>query len=221
MLTKMFLATLPEPVKYSDTGADILYHLDENRVSDLPVVEGNELIGSVKDSDVYSMSDPDQTLKDMKISLPRDFVFEYQHVFDVVKSMVSSGLTVLPVVNEQEKYCGCVTAQRILPFLANLMSVQEPGAIIVLEINRNDYVLSEIARIVESQDSRILNLYLNPNSDSTSMDVMIKVNTLEIQGLMKTFNRYNYIIKATYTEDEKMYDDLKDRYDSLMKYLSI
>ena len=44
---------------------------------------------------------------------------------------------------------------------------------------------------------------------------------MEIQALIQTFNRYNYIIKATYTEDEQMYEDLRDRYDSLMRYRSI
>ncbi len=221
MLAKTFLSVTPEPIKMSETGADILYHLDENRVGDLPVVDDDNLIGSIRESDVYTMNDPDEPLEKQKITLARDFVFEYQHIFDVLRSMVASGLTVLPVVNEKEKYAGCVTASKLLPFLAKMMAVENPGAIIVIELNQNDYVLSEIARIVESQDSKILNLFVNSVSDSTKIEVIIKVNTMEIQSLLQTFNRYNYIIKATYTEDEKMYDDLRDRYDSLMKYLSI
>ena len=74
---------------------------------------------------------------------------------------------------------------------------------------------------MESQDSKIMNLFVTTNSDSTKMDVTIKLNTMEIQALMQSFNRYNYIVKATYTEDEKMYDDLRDRYDSLMRYLNV
>ena len=221
MIAQTFMSTSPEPVKINETGADVLYHLDENRVSDLPVVEGNELAGSIRESDVYSMSDPDMPLSKQKIALTHDFVYEHQHIFDVVKSMVASGLTVLPVVSEQEKYAGCITISRVLPYLANMLSVENPGAIIVIELNQNDYVLSEIAGIVESQDMKIMNLFINALNDSTKIDVIIKVNTVEIQSLLQTFNRYNYIIKATYTEDEKMYDDLRDRYDTLMKYLSI
>jgi len=221
MIAKTFISTIPEPVKLSDSGADILYHLDENRVADLPVVDDGNLIGSVRESDVYTMNDPDQPLESQKLTLARDFVFEYQHIFDVMKSLVASGLSVLPIMNEHEKYTGCITAKKIMPYIARLMAVENPGAIIVIELNQNDYVLSEIARIVESQDSKILNLYVNSAENSTRIDVIIKVNTMEIQSLLQTFNRYNYIIKATYTEDEKMYDDLRDRYDSLMKYLSI
>lgn len=105
--------------------------------------------------------------------------------------------------------------------LSEILGVENPGAIIILEINQNDYVLSEIAQIVESQDAKILNLFVENSNNTTKADVILKINTYEIQSLIQTFNRYNYIIKATYTENEKMYDDLRDRYDSLMKYLSI
>jgi hypothetical protein len=49
----------------------------------------------------------------------------------------------------------------------------------------------------------------------------MKVNSMDIQPLIQTLNRYNYIIKATYSESEEMYEDLRDRYDGLMNYLNI
>jgi flagellar hook-associated protein FlgK len=53
------------------------------------------------------------------------------------------------------------------------------------------------------------------------MEITIKVNKREIQSLIKTLNRYNYVIKETFTEDEETYNDLRDRYDALMNYLNI
>ena len=221
MIAKNYLSTTLEPVRFTETGTDILYHLDEYHLQDIPVVEGDNLKGSVSESDVFAMQDPDVSLKKQKFAFNRQFVYEYQHIFDVIKIMTSAKLTVLPVLNADEKYMGCILQSSILGGLAELMTLEAPGAIIVLEVNQNDYVLSEIARIVESQDGKIMNLFVSPDKNSTKMDVTIKINSIEIQALMQTFNRYNYIIKATYTEDEKLYDDLRDRYDSLMKYLSI
>lgn len=221
MIAKLITSITPEPIQITETGADILYHLDENRLQDMPVVENGKLIGSISDNDIYSFADPDLPLKKQKLTLKRDFVYDYQHLMDVMKIMSSSKLTILPVVDEDENYVGCISLSSLVDKLSEMLEVENPGSFIVLEINQNDYILSEIAQIVESQDAKILNLFVVNASDTTKADVIIKVNSFEIQSLIQTFNRYNYIIKATYTENEKMHDDLRDRYDSLMKYLSI
>jgi predicted transcriptional regulator len=221
MIAKLILTTTPEPVRPSDSGSDILYHLDENRLDDIPVVDRGELIGSVRESDIYTFNDPDKPLSSQKVSLVRAFVYEYQHILDIIKVMTEAELSVLPVVDDHEHYTGCIVLKTVVEEMARMLSVSNPGAFIILDINWNDYILSQIAQIVESQDAKILNLFVTPSRDSTKTDVIIKVNTMEIQALMQTLNRYNYIIKATYTEDEQMYEDLRDRYDSLMRYLSI
>jgi predicted transcriptional regulator len=185
------------------------------------VVEGNNLIGSISENEIYSFPDPDLPLKKQKITLKRDFVYEHQHLMDMIHVFAASKLTLLPVLDENEKYVGCIKLPNLIDNLSEILEVENKGSFIVLEINQNDYVLSEIARIVESQDAKILNLFVVNSKETTKADVILKINSLEIQTLVQTFNRYNYIIKATYTEDEKMYDDLRERYDSLMKYLSI
>ena len=221
MIAKLILTTNPEPVRPSDTGSDILYHLDENRLNDIPVVQKGLLIGSVRETDIYTFNDPDRPLSTQNVSLSRAFVYEYQHILDILQVFKDSKLTVLPVVDGQEHYQGCITLSTVVGEMARILSVDNPGAFIILDVNQSDYVLSQIAQIVESQDMKVLNLFVTPSPDSTKTDVIIKVNTMEIQALIQTFNRYNYIIKATYTEDEQMYEDLRDRYDSLMRYLNI
>lgn len=221
MIAKLIQTMTPEPVRSSDSGSDILYHLDENRLDDIPVVDEGKLEGSVRETDIYTFDDPDAPLSSQKVSLARAFVYEYQHILDIIKVFNDSGLSVVPVVDEHEQYTGCITLRTVVEEMGRMLSVNDRGAFIILDINWNDYVLSQIAQIVESQDSKILNLFVSPSRDSTKTDVIIKVNTMEIQALIQTFNRYNYIIKATYTEDEQMYEDLRDRYDSLMRYLSI
>lgn len=220
MIANHFITTNIAPISIEETGADILYHLDEHRLQDMPVVDGANLLGSVNESDVYTFEDPDKQLKDVKFTFNRDFVYDYQHIFEVLRLISSTGLTMLPVLDSDEKYLGCIQLSDLVQRLGQIMAVDNPGAIIVLEMNQNDFVLTEIAQMAESQDAKILNMFVTPHTDSTKIDVTIKLNTMEIQALMQTFNRYNYIVKATYTEDEKMYDDLRDRYDSLMRYLN-
>lgn len=221
MIAKLLMSETPGPVRLSDSGSDILYQLDENRLNDIPVLDGTALIGSVTESEIYTLTDPDLPLKKQNINLKRVFVFEHQHILDILRVLSDSELSVLPVLDEKEHYVGCISLKAVVAEMADLLAVSNPGAFIVLEMNQSDYLLTQIAQIVESQDAKIINLFVTTSRDSTNTSVVIKVNTMEIQGLIQTFNRYNYIIKATYTEDEQMYEDLRDRYDSLMRYLSI
>ncbi|MCD4682256.1 MAG: hypothetical protein K8R86_03145, partial [Bacteroidales bacterium] len=178
-------------------------------------------LGLIGETDVYNLEDPDLSLVDQNVPYKNFFVREHQHIFEVIKKMSSEKITVLPVLNEKDQYLGCITANILTEHFAEFISIDNPGAIIILELNQKDFVLSQIAQIIESQDAKILTLYITPEKESTKMELTLKISKMEIQPIIQALNRYNYIIKATFTEDEGMYEDLRDRYDSLMNYLNI
>jgi hypothetical protein len=91
---------------------------------------------------------------------------------------------------------------------------------LVLELNIHDYSLSEIARIVESNDAKILSLYISSHIDSNKLELTVKINRTDLSPIIQTFNRYNYTIKASFHQSEYV-DDLKDRFDSFMSFLNI
>jgi acetoin utilization protein AcuB len=107
----------------------------------------------------------------------------------------------------------------LLSHFASSLSVQEPGAIIVLEMSVNDFVLSEIARIVESNDTKILSLFIHSEKDTMQMQVHLKLNKKDVSALIQTFVRFNYTIMAYFDANDDI-DDLRKRYDALMKYLN-
>lgn len=221
MIAKELINETPLPVSNETRGTDVLFLLDEFRQETLPVVDNGKLLGSVSEADIYAMDDIDLPLTDRKTKLKEGFIYESQHLLDVVSAMCTYKLSVLPVMDENEVYIGCIDRVTVLKSLSNMLEVKNPGAIIVLELNQHDFVLSQIAQIIESQDAKILNLFVTHSEDSTKTEIIIKLNAREIQAILQAFNRYNYIVKATYTEDEKMHDDLRERYDSLMRYLNI
>ena len=81
-------------------------------------------------------------------------------------------------------------------------------------------ILTEISQIIESNDAKVLNLYLTSYPNSTKIDLTLKINKIDLTQVLKTFNRYNYIIKASFSEHQYI-EDLKDRYDLLMNYLNM
>lgn len=221
MIAKQLILASVVPLKPDNTGSDALYFMDENKIWHLPVVENGEYIGIFSEADVYNMSDPDMAIGKIKGRMQNPFVREHQHVLDVLKIMSADSLSVLPVIDEKNKYLGSITVNNLTIFYKSISAFSDPGSLIVLEINNNDYLLSQIAQIVESQNAKILSLYVSTSKDSTKMDLTLKLNRIDIQPILQTLNRYNYIIKATFTEDEDMYEDMRDRYDELMNYLDI
>ena len=94
------------------------------------------------------------------------------------------------------------------------------GGIIILELNTNDYSLVQIAQIVESNDAKILSSYITSNIDSTKIELTIKINTEDLSGILQTFFRYNYNVKASFHLGDYT-RDLKNRFEEFIHYLNI
>jgi acetoin utilization protein AcuB len=208
------------PLKSTDTCSFAMIAMDENRVGHLPVVSEREFVGVISEFDLVNHPDQEDMVGNVKLSLPNAFISDYQHVFDVMKMITELKLTLLPVVDQRNAYCGVITLPDLVRFLTLNMSVLNPGGIIVLELSENDYSMAEIAQIVESNDARIIGAYFNTRPDSTSIDLTLKINNIDLNPVIQTFERYNYTIKATFAEKDDL-DDLKERYDALMNYLGI
>jgi acetoin utilization protein AcuB len=220
MIAKQLMTDGILPLKTSDTGRTALSWMEDFRVMHLPIVNNEGFLGLVSEMDIYSFNDFDEALGNHSLSLVKPFVNEYQHIYDVLRIMQQNHLTLIPVVDEHEKYLGSVTLQSLLEHFAESLSVTEPGGVIVLEMSLNDFVLSEIARIVESNDTKILSFFIHSDKDSTKIEVTLKLNRKEIAPVIQTFTRFNYNIVASFSENDDV-EDLRDRFDSLMNYLNI
>jgi CBS domain-containing protein len=220
MIASELISDIVVPLKTSDTVDDAISMMAEFKVSHIPVVNNHAYLALVSEDDLMSDVDLDAPIGSIKLALPRLMINDYQHIYDVIRMMSEHSLTLLPVADQNENYVGSISLESLTAKLSEMAAINQPGAIIVLEMSQNDYSLSEIAQIIESNDARILSLYVTAKVDSTNMDVILKVNKQDLTAIMNTFNRYNYTVKASYGQEEDP-EDLKDRYDSLMNYLNV
>ena len=144
------------PLKLSDTGAKALDWMEEFKTSDLPVIDNNKYIGLIGESEILDRNDIEDKLSDYNLVFKTPSVNEGKHMFEVVSLMVQHEVSVLPVVDADEKYLGVITPRNILEHLSKAISVSNAGSILTLEVNIKDYSLSEISRMVESDDAIIL-----------------------------------------------------------------
>ncbi len=209
------------PLRTSDTGNTALSWMDELHVSHLPIVNNETFLGLVSEKDIYELNDPDEPLGGYQLSLVRPYVYDDQHLFEVIRILSTMELTLVPVLDEHENYMGCITQSRLLKEIAQMGSIDQPGGIIVLQMNVADYSLHEISRIVESNDAKILSSNVHTFNESNMIEVTLKLNKIDVSAVIQTFNRYDYQISASFSEENNYDDLLKERFGSLMNYLNI
>lgn len=221
MIDKTLIKQGITPLKPMDSAAVALSWMDDYKVAHLPVVDNMEFQGLISEKDIFESSDFDAPVSEQKIPLSQNYVLNHQHFFEVIRMMAEDNLTLVPVLDQNKHYLGSITLKTMVDYMAEMTAVRNPGGVIVLEMSTKDYSISEIAQIVESNDAKILSLSLTSHSDSTKLEVTLKLNKMDIGAVLQTFNRYEYQVKASYSKTNDESDDLRERYDSLMKYLNI
>jgi acetoin utilization protein AcuB len=207
------------PLKHTDTGEKALRWMEEFRVSHLPVLKGDNYVGIVSDSDIYDKDDASKTLHELFDVLPRPYVFENNHIYDIMRIVSDAKVTVIPILNEKEQYVGCTDLIHLMSKVTEISGIKEVGGIIVLEMNQIDYSLAHISQCVESNNARILSSHITASNDSTKIEVTLKINQTDLARIIATFERYDYTVKASFQKTE-FYTDMQNRYDELMKYLN-
>lgn len=220
MLAVELIADTIPPVHTSDTVQKVMDRLAEFRLKHLPIVNEEQFLGLIADTDLIKETDNQVQIGSLALSLVNPYVREDQHIYDVIRLFYEQQLTVVPVLDVKKNYLGLISINNMNEYFAKLTSVTEPGGIIVLEITNKNNSLAHMAQIVESDNAQILSSYIRTFPDSTKMEVTLKVNKLDISAIIATFLRYEYDIKATFNHSDDN-DNSKDRYDSLMNYLNL
>ena len=221
MQAKDLISEVVPSLKTSDTGQTALNWMEIFRISHLPIVNNLDFLGLISDSDIYDMNQPEEPIGNHTLTLLKPFVTTEQHLFEVIGLAARLKLTVVPVLDEKTHFKGVITTTDLVRYLAGISSMDQQGGIIVLELIERDYSLSQIAQIVESNNVRVLSMYITSPPDSTRLEVTIKVNTNDLVSVIKTFERYNYDVKSWVTSDDSMDKFYSERFDLLMKYLNI
>ena len=218
MMASAFIDPSIVPLKISDSVAVAIDFFKEFSVRQLPVVQDNICIG------ILSLDEIEEELEDIPVldflNLSYSFASTYDHIYEVMRAISEQSVTLFPIIDENNNYLGCITLASLFKNYVNCAAFSQPGSIVVLEMDKKNYSLAEIARIVESENKVILSSLLSSNAESDRLEITLKLNSAQIQNLLSTFERFGYNIKATFDEED-VKDTLKNRYESLMTYLNV
>lgn len=204
-----------------DSADRAMYFMEFFRVSNLPIVNNQNYLGMVTDEVLMDLAKDQHLLKKCKIIKDSTFVYEDQHIYDVVLQMSLYQMSLIAVLDRKNNYLGCIGPLELIDAIGKITSLDQSGSILVLKMGIRDYALSEIAQIIESHQVKILSLYIQSCEDQLNIKVTLKLNTNDLTSIRATFERYNYKIDAVFSENQVIDDLYNGRLDEFLHYLNI
>lgn len=202
-----------------EDGKRALEMMEQFRINHLAIVKNNFYLGVISDKEIMNWDSEDDYIEEHLNNLVAPHVKYNQHLFDIIEVLEKNNLTIVPVLDEKNHYLGLITIRKLIYSIAKSANIQSPGGVIVLEIHNNDYSLTEIASIIESNNTKILSSYVISKPESTNIEVTIKLNKQDVTSIIKDFERHEYNVSAFY-KDEEANNDFAERYESLMRFLN-
>ena len=213
-----FINNQYKPLQVNDFIADATHLFLDVPYSHFPILEQNVFLGSIakEDVDIFLSTD---SIDGHKYNLTRFFVRNDMNWFDVLEEFSKNHTNILPVLDDKNNYLGFYELDDVLHFFNETTFVKEDGGTIVIEKETADFTFSQICQIVESNNAKILGVFISNNS-ATKTEITLKISQSNFNEIIQTFRRYNYTILSEHQEDAYL-ADLKDRSDYLNKYLNI
>lgn len=219
MLVKdLSFEALPQ-LKLTDKVYQALSLMEEHHVQDLVVVTEGKFVGIIDESSLLDVDD-DITIGEIPRPLAHHAVKAEDHFLKAFSLATSYQLSVVPVVDNEMNLVGSIEATSLSKYVAAFLQLDAPGAIIVLEVDSNQYSFSEITRIVESNDAHITQLNTKPVAERAFTEITLRINKLEVSDIVASFQRYDYSVKY-YFGEELYTNELRENYENLMNYLNI
>jgi acetoin utilization protein AcuB len=192
----------------------------DHHLAHLPVVSEAKLLGILSEDNLLDAPSEEAPISSLLAFFSHASVQGIGHMLDTLHVCSEFQLTMIPVLNPESDYLGCITAFDLLRLTDKIIGAGDPGAIIVLEMDKVNFAFSEIIKLVETNDAQITQLNTYFDQANASFYVTLRINKMEISDIIATFQRYEYKIKY-YFGEEQYENELRDNYNHLMNYLSI
>ncbi len=221
MIAKELINYMIPPLKPTDEVHKAMTWMEELRTSELPVVDNGKFLGVLNEELIFENNQEETLVQSLVLTGNKSALKEDSHYYEILKMSYDQEVSLVAVVDQNDEYLGVVSIRDVVEAFVQTSSVHSPGAIFILSMSLNDYSLSEISRLVESNDAKILSLHTTQDVDDPSkIKLTLKINTEDSSRVLATLERFGYSVVSQFS-NQLVEDSDKDRYDILMKYLQI
>lgn len=191
--------------------------MDDFDMLHIAVVDHKKYLGIISKDDLLD-ADENFSVKSVMGGMLQKAVKVSEHFFSALRLAAQNNLSLVPVVDNDQEWLGAIPASELLKASAQFTGAEEPGAVIVLEMERKSYSFGEISRLVETNDAYITQFNTFFEIETGLLIVTIKINKVEVSDILSTFQRYEYSVRY-FMGEEQYENELRYNYDHLMSYL--
>jgi CBS domain-containing protein len=199
--------------------ADVKLLFSETTYSHFPIVEEGHLLGLIAEIDIRTIFEDEKELGNFQYLYQFFFTEADNNLLEILKIFAANETNVIPVTNDKNEYKGYCDLIDILHVYNNTPFLKNEGTVLGIEKNVSEYSFSEICQIIESNDGKMLGIFIS-ETDNATVKITLKFYSQEINKIIQSFRRYNYKVLSKHKEDFYL-EDLKERSIYLQKYLNI
>jgi len=209
------------PLKATDDAHKAIVWMEEFRCKHMPVVDNGKLLGFISEEIILETNNIEKNVGEFNLTGEKCYVSTTSHFYDIIKIAADNKLQMVAVLDDLGQYYGVITVEDTITSFAQTAAVQMPGGILVLSMNHNDYSLSEISRLIEENNTKILSSIVKDDPlDLGKIRLTLKLNQVDLSRIVATLERFNYRVIGRYQESSPIGTE-KERLDMLLRYLDI
>lgn len=216
-----FINNLIPPLKLTDRAGVALAWMEEIRVDSLPVTDQGRFLGFISDEVIFDLNEPEKPIGSIELEAGSCWVYSNKHIYDVLRVASEHQSNLVAVLDRENSYLGVVTMEDAISAFADSLSIKSQGSVLILSLAMTDYHLSEISRLVESENTKILSSFItNDPLDQSKIKLTLKLDKPELRHVKATLERFGYRVIDHYQEEAGVSSE-EDRIGNLLRFLDI
>ncbi|GMQ27900.1 CBS domain-containing protein [Algoriphagus confluentis] len=216
-----FINSLIPPLKLSDRSGMALNWMEEIRTDALPVVDEGKFLGFVSDEIIFEVNDPEILIGKIEVVSGACWVYSDKHIYDVLRVSADEQSNLVAVLDRENTYLGVITMEDAIAAFADSLSIKSQGGVLILSMDMSDYHLSEICRLIESENTKVLSSFITSDPlDDNKIKLTLKLDKPDLKHVKATLERFGYRVIDHFQEETGISAD-EDRIGNLLRFLDI
>jgi len=221
MIAEELINQMIPALKLNDTAEKAIIWMEELKTNQLPVIDNHTFKGLISEDIILESNDLDRKIADFRLISENCYVNEDQHLFDIIRIAQEHESELVAILDSEDEFLGVSRHEDTMKAFAKTLVVQGQGGILILQMRIIDYSLSELSRLIESDDAKILGCFLSQDqNDPTLVYLTLKINKDDLTTVIATLERFDYNIVASFHDNNNI-DKERERLDNLLNFLNI
>jgi acetoin utilization protein AcuB len=202
MFVRDHMTTNPVTIPKEMSILEALRLMQEHKISNLPVVHRDKLVGIVTERDLLRASPSPMTslsffevnyliskmtVKEIMIKKPA-VVAPNTTIEEATLVMQKHNVGGLPVM-EGDKLVGMIAERDLFESLIKLFGLQRPGARITLEVEDRVGILAQASQIIKEHDVNIISVANHPTQEGNMVHLVLRLDVGNVEAIVTEIGR--------------------------------